>query len=356
MIYGRKYVQFNDLVLDMFETVNETSVSVGFKTNSQPYSYRHGSYLPLKTPYALASEQSISLTLRFSLKRLPCDMRQFYHSFVIEQLTTAGKLWAVQGEELVWAYAVISSFAEEPSRHKEEMEFSVDFLLPEGIWHKADLQKTFLKPFDICRFLDCYHYEEKQPCCDLNCVSCVKELDVSCSCCNCNDVKKEWALCYNLDKLQEFYKKCLAPFQIKYDCVQGQNFFGDDYLGERFCNKGDKSSIIAGQLYSTTDIPTTSFTILVHGEMSNPVITINDNSNIIKGEYDGLLIIYSNGDVYYQAESCSVPELVSVDNWEIPKGNSYGWTINPRNNRFIVETNRCCEVTCVYVQVDAITV
>lgn len=356
MIYGRKYVQYNDLVLDMFETVNEASVSVGFKTNSQPYSYRHGSYAPQKFPHALASEQSLSLQLKFSLKKIPCEMRQFYRSFVIEQLTTSGKLWAVQGNELLWANAFISSFAEEPSRRKEIMEFAVDFVIPEGIWHKADPQKTFLKPFDLCRFLDCYEFEEQEGCCNLNCISCVKEFDVGCSCCHCHDVEKKWALCYNMDGLQKYYDKCSAPYQIKYDCVQGQNFFGDDFLGKRFCNKGDKSSIIAGQLYSNTDIPTDAFTIIIHGEMSNPMITINDNSNIIKGEYDGLLIINSNGDVYYQPESCAVAELQPVANWEIPKGNAYGWEIKPRNNRFIVETNRCCEVTCVYVQVDAITV
>lgn len=356
MIYGRKYIQYNDLVLDMFEAVNEASVSVGFKTTSQPYSYKHGSYSPLKKSYSLASEQSLSLQLRFSLKKLPCELRQFYHSFIVEQLTTAGKLWAVQGNELLWAYAVLSSFAEEPSRKKDVIEFAADFLLPEGIWHKADPQKTFLKPFDICRFLDCYDYKETQECCLMNCVSCVKEFDVSCNCCNCRDIKKEWALCYNKDKLQKYYEKCSAPYQIKYDCVQGQNFFGDDYLGERFCNKGDKSSIIAGQLYSNTDIPTDAFTIIVHGEMKNPSITINGNTNIIEGDYNGLLIINSNGDVYYQQESCSVPELVSVSNWTIPKGNTYGWMIYPRNNRFIIDTNACCEITCVYVQVDAITV
>lgn len=356
MIYGRKYIQYNDLVLDMFEAVNEASVSVGFKTTSQPYSYRNGSYSPLKKSYSLASEQTLSLQLRFSLKKLPCELRQFYHSFIIEQLTTSGKLWAVQGDELLWANAILSSFAEEPVRKKDYIEFAVDFLIPEGVWHKADPQKTFLKPFDLCNFLNCYEYEEQQPCCIMDCVSCIKEIDVSCSCCNCKDVKKEWALCYNRDKLEKYYEKCSAPFQIKYDCVQGQNFFGDDYLGTRFCNKGDKSSIIAGRLYSNTDIPTDSFTIIIHGEMKNPIININDNINIIKGEYDGLLIINSNGDVYYQAESCSVPELIPVSRWEIPKGNSYGWEIKPRNNRFVIDTNACCEITCVYIQVDAITV
>ena len=34
--------------------------------------------------------------------------------------------------------------------------------------------------------------------------------------------------------------------------------------------------------------------------MKDPSININDNINFIKGTYDGVLIINSNGDVYYQ--------------------------------------------------------
>ena len=112
--------------------------------------------------------------------------------------------------------------------------------------------------------------------------------------------------------------------------------------------------MISGRFYSETDIPTEDVTIIIDGKMHNPWITINGNTNIIEGDYEGALIIKSNGDVYYDNGCCE--ELLSPDVWVIPEQDNYGWTVNPGMNSITVMLNECCGRSCVYIQADAITI
>lgn len=179
MRYERKYIQYNDLVFDGYGMLGEYDASsVSFKVTTHARSFGHGSYAPFKSPNAFVEESSVSLTLWLKEKKLPCDVRPFYRSFVIEQLSKHGKLWAVQDNTLVWAYATVQSYSEMVEHANGKLGIDVDFLLYEGVWHKADKQKTFLHPYDLCTFMDCFDYKEYQPCVEYESTPCCEGADI----------------------------------------------------------------------------------------------------------------------------------------------------------------------------------
>jgi len=164
------------------------------------------------------------------------------------------------------------------------------------------------------------------------------------------------ALCKNLDALQSWYG-CDVRYKVVYDCTRAERWKHDKYLGQRLCVADIcDSAVIAGQIYSDTEIPQGDVTIILHGKMTNPWIKINDNTNIIEGEYDGTLIIKPNGDVYYtEDDDCCDGELLDPSVWSIPEGNNWGWEIQPGNNSVVIYLNNCCVgSSCAWFQYDSI--
>lgn len=358
MIYKRHYVQFNDLVFDDLDMIDEQDTSVTFKSSDSEYSFQHGSYVPFKQNSMQAEMGSVSFTLYLKMKKLPCDVRKFYPQFAITQLTRPGKLWAVQNNTLIWAYAFLTDYTQASDAKKDTIKIDCDFSLPEGVWHKADKQRTFLAEHDVCEFMDCYHYKEVLPC-PTDCCHCGMS-GHDCDCCYCWDLQKDMALLYKCD-LQEFYERCGHGYHIVYDCAAGEKFFmsdyqSGDYIGQRFCND---CGGIYGLLYSDTEIPTRGIKIRLHGHVKDTEITINGNTNQIEGEYDGILTIYPDGSVYFN-EDCDVcePELQSVTKWVIPSGMDYGWEIHAGNNSLKINPHVDCEcdLVCAYIEVDALTI
>ena len=355
MIYKRHYVQFNDLVFDGLDMIEEEDTSVSTKVVDHEYTFKHGSYVPFKKGSMLFNAGEVSFTIYLKMKKLPCHVREFYPSFAVTQLSQPGKLWAVQNNTLIWAYAYLSEIIHVSDAKKDELKIDVTLGLPEGVWHKADQQRTFLAPYDKCDFMDCYNYKKIHPC-QTECCHCA-EVTGACECCDCWGLSKEMALCYQED-LQDFYDKCDVPWHIVYDCQAGEKYFGGyegtDFLGQRFC---DDCGAIFGRLYSNTEIPTDGVKITLHGSVKNPEITINDNTNIIKGEYNGELTVYPDGSVYYLEECCkSYPSLVDVSNWVIPEGMEYGWEVHAGYNRVKIQANNSCNLVCAYIEVDALTI
>ena len=212
--------------------------------------------------------------------------------------------------------------------------------------------------------MECKGYETLNPCgdnftgdCCLDCINNKSKEPVKddCYCCCVDEIQCEMALCYHLDELESFYS-CDVRYQVVYDCEKASQFTKEKFLGQKLCTKDICDGIIAGRFYSETDIPTEDVTIIIDGYMKNPWITINGNTNIITGEYEGSLKITSTGDVYYITEDGCCETLLSPNVWVVPKENEYGWTIKPRENSIIVNLNNCCAGRdCVYVQHQPIT-
>lgn len=351
MIYRRKYLQFNDLVIDNYDMLLSANHTADFKVDSEEYSFGHGSYSPIKGTFV--KEQSVPLSITLYMNKLPCEYRPFYKQFAIKEITTPGKLWAIENNTLIWAYARITSISEDLDVNKDEYRIEADFLLWEGVWHKADKLKTFLIPYNVCDFMDCLNYKEINPCenvplsgdCCTACINKVKAREESCECC-CDSLTQDMALCYH-DDLQIFYGSCTPSYQIAYSCQKAYDFFGE--IGTKLCTKDSCSNLIAGTVYSDTEIPTSGYTIVIDGEVHNAQIRINGNMNVIKGDYERLEI-HSNGDVY--ADGCDEPLDPSV--WEVPQ--EYGWEFVQGNNHIVIDRGSCCMRACVYIQIDSLTI
>lgn len=403
MYYRRKYLQFNDLVFDNVDMLSEYEYGqAGTKYYSTALSYGNGSYVPLKDRWMFFEEYPVSMTLNLSLKKIPCDFRRFYRSFVITELSKGGKLWAIQNNELVWAYAICTGYSESVDEYRDKLVVDVDFLVYEGVWHKAHKQKTFLIPFDICRFLDCLNYQDYQPCKDslLNwdCIDeCthrpheypICECDTNlppegefCEICTCDIVTKEDALCYNLDKLQDFFKKCDGSMKIVYSCDKAIEWFTsitNKKLGRRYCTPCNQ---VDASVYVDTDIPTKNYELVLHGCMHNPFVEVNGMKIEVLGDYDGYLTFFGTGDVYYSTDDECCGEWVDLDQIIIKPyvdeetGREFYWneelgfTFYPRYNYIVVDFGMCpsgpdtqptdavhsAGVQCIYVQVDSLTI
>lgn len=347
--YRRHYVQFNDLVFDEYDMTSESDSSVSFKEVTHEYSFRHGDYSPNKA-MVLVSSGSVSMTLELRMKKLPCDMRPYYRRFVIGQITKPGRLWAVQDNTLVWAWAKIQNYAE--TERGGSLELDVSFALPEGVWHKADHLRTFLVPYDKCHFMECYDFH------DINeCACCCDTFKGNTVCC-CEDITKDMALCYHLNEMQKFYD-CELNWRIVYDCDRASSLFGDyrldPHFGQKICDCCS-SGIIAGVVYSDTDIPTDGVKITIHGHLKNPLIEINGNANLIVGEYDGYLTLFPDGTAYASADPNCYGEELDVSAWQIPQGHDFKWEIHQGDNSVVISTGACSGVACAYIEVDSLTI
>ena len=368
MIYEKRYLQFNELVFDGFDMLSDYDETVQFKGSSTAYSYGHGSYAPFKTDHLFVSEKQANMTITLKLKKLSCELRQYYVRFAEQELAKPGRLWAIKNNEIIWAFARVNNMRPVNNGKQDEVEWDVEFVIPGGVWHKADKQRAFLLPYNVCTLMECKQFEDYNPCATSKgggdcCEACEdnkiahKQRDL-CGCCCEDDVTADMALCYHTNELQKFYS-CDTPYQLKYDCEAAERFSTEPVLGQRLCvDDICKDSVISGQFYSETDIPTKEMTITLVGDAVNPRININGTTNVINGEYHGKLIIEASGDLYYSENDCCEPELLDPSVWEIPFEQDYGWTIYPQLNSIIVEMNTCCGtggVRCVYIDHTAIT-
>lgn len=363
MTYRKHYVQFENLVFDEIGMVSEDTTTTRFKRFSSDFSFLHGSYSPHKRSYSLLAAGSVSMTIKLKMKKLPCDVRPFYPMFAkAELIKPVGRLWAVQNNALMWAWAEPSSYRESVDNLTDALEFDINFELPEGVWHKADKLRTFLVPYDPCMFLDCYDFQELNPCEDVlhgDCCNCSAKKPVElCDCCDgngCDVVGEENALCYFTD-LSDLADCDPVGYKIVVDCEAAERFFSDPlkkvYLGQKFCS--ECGSLITGRLYSDTDIPTSNIKITLRGKMHNPYIEINGNGNIIEGDYEGALEINPDGSVYNYKEDCGPCDPLPATRWVIPNGMHYGWEVHQGYNKLLIDPGACCTV-CAYVEIGALT-
>lgn len=357
MQFARKYIQFNDLVIDNYDMLQNADLSGGFKTETQEYSFGHGSYAPF-SPYQYSREQTVSMSLKFNTKKLSCEQREYYKDFVTLNLSKPGMLWAIQGNQLIWTIAFVSDFGEAYTGIElNTFNIDVDFVLPEGVWHKADPRKTFLKPYDPCNVLECEDFHKADICNDC-CTACISTATEECpTClCECDFLSSEYSLCEMQGNLQEFYQMCGGGYKIIYNCLAGIKLWGaESMLGQKICKAESCSNVVAGQFYSDTILETENVTITIIGTAHNPLITINGNSLQVIGEYDGILTITPNGEAYFQADECCESQLIDINNLIIPDNSTFGFRIHHGNNSLIVDTQECCNMACVYIKVDSIT-
>lgn len=362
MYYEKRYLQFNDLVFDGYDMISDYDESLQYKGSSTAYSYTHGSYRAFKSDYLYVSERQVNMTITLKMLKIPCEYRKWYPQFATQELGKPGRLWAIKNGEILWAFAAVNNIRPVNNGKQNEVVLDVEFVIPGGVWHKAHQDRTFVLPYDVCSLMDCKGFEDYSDC-DCCPVCDDKKLDKAmrdrCGCCCDEDLCEDMALCFHLGELQKFYG-CETPYQLVYSCEAAERFNNNKALGQKLCVEDIcKDSVISGQIYSNTDIPTEDVTVTLVGDFKNPQIKINGNVNIIEGEYHGKLTINASGDIYYQEGECCEPVLLDPSVWTIPSGNDYGWTIYPQLNGVVVYTNMCeCSrsgVACVYIDHQPIT-
>lgn len=350
----KRFVQFNDIVFDSFDMVTSSELKVSTKTKTQEYSYGHGSYVKFPRPSLFLTEQDIGLTVNFIYSKYNKEDRPHLKDFIKSNLMKAGKLWAIEGDRLLWAYAYVTDYSEPYELYKGEMSINIDFKVYEGVWHVADRKKTFLVPYDTCRVFDCGDWQYEDTECDDCCVNCPPQQLGNCSClCDCDSLGKENTLCaMGKDALHDFLS-CKKSFHIAYSCSRANKLWGDEeLLGKRLCKADSCLDTIAGKFYSQTVIDTNKVDVTLKGKFQDPTITINDTKVTILGEYDGILKINDSFDVMFTEDECCEYEDVDLD--KVVVENDYQFTVHHGENRVIVE-GICCHMACVFVHVDELT-
>lgn len=349
----KTYVQFNDLVIDSADELSSASLKQDTKTETQEYSYGHGSYVAFHKPQLFLSEGDLSLTLNLNYMRFHHEDRRFIRDYINLNLLKPGRLWAIQDNKLIWAWAYVTGFNEDYKKYQGFLSIDVDFKLWEGVWHIADTKKTFLVPYSVCNILDCEDFRDPQECISC-CESCPPD-QTSCgnSClCDCGDIVKETSLCVMGINTLENFMNCGESYKIVYDCAKGEQIFGDDLIKNKVCKKDYCTESIAGRFYSGTILDTDKVTLILDGKFQDPEIDINGNKILIKGEYDGILTLDSSCNIYFTSDGCCSSEEVDLDNLVIE--NEFGFTVHHGMNRIIV-TGACCKMACVYIDVDELT-
>ncbi|GHU63508.1 hypothetical protein FACS189418_6950 [Clostridia bacterium] len=360
---ARKILQFNDLVIDGFEMIQKQSLSGSFKANPIEYSFSHGSTPPFFASSLYAKEQSLSMTLRIDKRKLRRDNQLFYKDWIYRNLSKPGRLWAIEGKQILWAFAYVRDFSEAYDDHRYFIELSVEFVLYEGIWHKTDSRKTYLTPYEACDWDACLDYREEQFCLPC-CLGCGKVNPIrSCCDCHCAALKKENSLCVvGNHAINLFHDSCANRYQLHYDCRAKEKFFPNDH-DVKICKDGLRASVIAGTFYSSTTLPTKKVSVVLDGEFTDPTIRINGNQiKLDGGLFQGLIRINASMELWYHyinpEEPCNCLEDWNMLDFEriiFPDYSEFGFTIYPGANTLLIEGMDCCSMNCVYLDIDEIT-
>lgn len=353
----RKYVQFNDWVFDSYDTVRKGELKVGTKTKTHEYGFGHGSYLAAKQETQFLTEADLSLSIDIDYGLYRKEDRKYVLNHINNNILKVGKLWAIQDDKLMWAHAFVDDISETYERWKQHYTVDVDFILPEGLWHIADLTEVYLLPYDACELSEKNEYQDVDPCSDLDCcASCSTEYEETCAKCIEDCLTPENNACVmlsgsNRNEVFNSFLNCGKSYRIVMNCNKSLDLDGKN-LGTKICKDGYCKSAIAGKFYSDTYSDTTMVSFTLSGHWQDPIININGTRLMIKGEYDGTLRMDESGNVTFQQDECCPEVNIALDDVQWID-DEFLFTVHQGMNRLIVEGS-CCEMGCIYIKTDSI--
>ena len=354
----RQYIQFNDLVFTA-DTITSAEYKVSSKVTTHPYSFKHGSYAPFKSEQLLLEEGTLGLTIHIDYRKYRKEDRKYLKDFIRLNIFKAGRIWAIEDNKILWAYAYVTDYSDTYSKYKGYISIDLDFNLYEGYWHIADMKKIFLVPFNTCDALEGYDFKDEL----LECVDCCakcgdKDPDNYCEECtaHCEDLTEENNACVVGENVMKEFLECTESYKIVYDCKLANKIFGDKMNGKKLCKKDYCDTAIAGKIYYPSVLSSEFVDITLTGKWQNPTIDINGDKLTILGDYDGTLKVGQDGSVTYQGwdEKCCPVQDIDFNDTEWDSEQGYGFLIHQGKNRIVVRGS-CCEMGCIYVNVDSIT-
>ena len=101
----RRYVQFNDIVIDSFDMLSSVDYSQNTKTDTEEYSFGHGSYVDFKSPQQFLTEGDLNITMNIDYRKYRREERKYLKDFIKMNLIKPGRLWAIEDNKILWTYA-----------------------------------------------------------------------------------------------------------------------------------------------------------------------------------------------------------------------------------------------------------
>ena len=301
----KRYIQFNDLVFLGRKSIDEQSESISLRENKTSRTFANGSYVGNVSRKSLIDSNTISLKIALRTSTWSEEHIQSHYDFIMEQLLTPGKLWAVNtGLQLVWCNAYVTSI--QPSKEwvvtdEDYLVFRVEFDNPDGVWYKADEAKTFLEPFDNCDFLDM-----KASCVakSRHCCNGLPNCNNICECCedDCSDLDGLIDLCVaqtDLSFINDFFNECNSSWRVIYNCSKGKECKSlKDFYKHAICDTC-VNDVMTGSFISDTVLDSHKWSFALEGDFKDPIVRINDIDFKIKGEYSGVLTANYKGEIKY---------------------------------------------------------
>ena len=301
----KRYIQFNDLVFLGRKSIDEQSESISLRENKTSRTFANGSYVGNVSRKSLIDSNTISLKIALRTSTWSEEHIQSHYDFIMEQLLTPGKLWAVNtGLQLVWCNAYVTSI--QPSKEwivtdEDYLVFRVEFDNPDGVWYKADEAKTFLEPFDNCDFLDM-----KASCVakSRHCCNGLPNCNNICECCedDCKDLDGLIDLCVaqtDLSFINDFFNECNSSWRVIYNCSKGKECKSlKDFYKHAICDTC-VNDVMTGSFISDTVLDSHKWSFALEGDFKDPIVIINDIDFKIKGEYSGVLTANYKGEIRY---------------------------------------------------------
>ena len=301
----KRYIQFNDLVFLGRKSIDEQSESISLRENKTSRTFANGSYVGNVSRKSLIDSNTISLKIALRTSTWSEEHIQSHYDFIMEQLLTPGKLWAVNtGLQLVWCNAYVTSI--QPSKEwivtdEDYLVFRVEFDNPDGVWYKADEAKTFLEPFDNCDFLDM-----KASCVakSRHCCNGLPNCNNICECCedDCSDLEGLIDLCVaqtDLSFINDFFNECNSSWRVIYNCSKGKECKSlKDFYKHAICDTC-VNDVMTGSFISDTVLDSHKWSFALEGDFKDPIVRINDIDFKIKGEYSGVLTANYKGEIKY---------------------------------------------------------
>lgn len=301
----RRYLQFGDLVFDGKRTVE--SYSTSFNINLQSYLNGFGSYDNHASDIQKPQATSLSITVEFGFTKLSRTEQRNNLNYIKSALLGTKRLWAVEpGGQLIWTWAKMTNYSEPEERADSIFSVSIEFQIPSGCWHIADLSKVYVQEYDRCDF-----QANIGAGCGNNCLSSLVPTGEECTVCKAlEEALSEEDLFVN--QPANLYWECQADMQLVYSTLSlndADNLFANYSL----CFRQAEGKVLAGRFCSETTLEG-GVQFAFFGKYSNPTITVNEDSIAILGEYDGLILIDEFGNIgYYEgATETSICDYESV--------------------------------------------
>lgn len=361
IVKPKRYIQFNDLVFSGVKSIGNQSESLSLRESKTSRTFSHGSYVANRGEVSYVSDNSISLEVALQTSKWGEDHVKAHYEFILQQLMTPGKLWAIQtGLQLVWANCYVTSIQprnEWVITDDNYLVFNIELDNPDGVWYKANDLNIFLEPYDQCDFLEMKAscLGKDRFCCNAN-MNCSK----ACECCEgqCKSMCDMVGLCEmrsNVQFMNDFFDECNSKWRVVYNCemakLSGRRLA--DLYPHAICDTCVNDTL-SGSFMSHTVLPSGKWNVAVMGDLKDPEFFLNDQQISVKGEYKGVFILSHTGEMKFaRSWECIEYDYDTVDIANLKLCVSSPKVKAGRNN--ISVSGITSDTACIYVDYGALT-